>query len=428
MATTLYFRGGTGNADDASPNIHTGTNHTALNGAAEGWIPLALHTTRGEAGAAVSYTATTVTGPTNGIEIKTSAVLVHWISLPLDAGVTISGTITLNLWAFETNMSANVAINAVIERLDSTGAVISTIAQTARTTEVALNTPGVNNFTVTPTSTNMLKGDRIRVRVYGDDAGTMASSFAYNFNFGRSSASVDGDSWVRFNEDFGLQTSDPAGSTLYLTDVAGPAVGANIEKEMWTSRGDGVNSVVRNTAAGWTSPLQWTDSGGGTAVEWYSKPLTAFTLSGLVKVNLRAAASNATTCGIRAELAVCDSDGSNATTWGAATIVDAATVGGATTDPNGALGTSEAAVRGYLSGDDLAVTDGRRLRLRVFVDDMGQLPCVTGRTATLWYDGTSGGASGDSFITLPQSVTEYAPRGPEPQVRPSPAVHRSYSW
>lgn len=397
MATQVFFR-------SAAPPIQLGTNNTNLRGTAQGWTVRSLSTTRGSGGE--NGTSSTVTGPTNGIEVGSG--LMEFLSPPVDADTTISGTITFNLRSLESNMSANVAINCIIERLDSTGAIVSTISQTARVTELG-TTEAAANFTATPTSTNMLKGDRLRIRVYGDDAGTMATGYTFTLVFDGGTAGASGDSYVTFTETFGFQTTTPTGSTLYLTDVAGPVVGADIEKEMWTSRGDGVNSLIRNTATGWTAPLQWTDSAGGTNVEWYSKALQAFTLSGLILCNIRALESNAAaTAGLRCEIAVVNGDGSGAVVWAAADVMDG-------TSNNGEIGTVETAYPLLIGGDDLAVTDGQRLRLRVYVDDIAGNPLVTGYTCTMFYDGTSGGASGDSFITLSQSITESVaapPRNP----------------
>lgn len=389
--------------------IHFGAEETKLAGGGDGWgsTPL-LHTTRGTS--ATQAVGSTVAGPTAGIELNNNEGY-QWISPPLSADVTISGTITINLWAFESNMSANVAINAHIDRVRPDGT-RTTIATSTRTTELAISTSAVNNFTVTPTSTAFLKGDRIRVVVFGDDAGTMGGGFSFTLDFAGTTAAAVGDSWVEFTETFTFNITAPAGTQLFLTDVAGPAVGANIEKEMWTARGDGVNSIVTNTSAGWVTPgIQWTDSGGGTAVEWYSKPLAAFTLSGLVRVNMRAAASNTFTCGIRVEIAVVDGNGANPVIWSTWCLQDKASPAGANgtgvAAADHSLQTSEAAIRAWLAGNDLAVSDGQRLRLRVYVDDSSSSPMITGRTATLWYDGTSGGASGDSWIQLSQSVTEF---------------------
>jgi hypothetical protein len=397
--TPLYFR-----TQTELPGIHRGDNTANLRGTAVGWnLPILLATTRGTA--VTNQNATTVAGPTAGIEV-TFTITSDWVSLPLDRDVTISGTIACSLWASESLSTVNAAINVVIERLDSTGAIVSEIGRSANTTEVNLTTATVNEFTITPTSTNMLKGDRIRARVFADDAGTMAAgSMAFRFN----AASGDGFSYISFAETFGVQTTEPTGTQLFLTTTTGPAVGANDEREMWTSRGGTFTTAVVNTASGWTAPIQWTTSAGGTAIEWYSRPLSAFTLDGLVRLNLRAFESSASAnAGIRAEIAVCNNDGSGAVVWAAADLVDQASIGGGGTGTGfGEIGiTAPAAVRSWLAGETTNVTDGQRLRLRVFVDDKADAPLVTGFTASLAYNFTSG-STGDSWIQLPQTVSEF---------------------
>lgn len=397
----------------ATSGIHRGDNTTKLNGSASGWFSFAL--VSAESASTTTDSTSSVAGPTNGIESTSVAGTTEFISLPINQDVTIAGAITVNLWGFESDALANAAINVVIERLDSTGAIASTIVKTTRTTELTVLavSPTLNNFTATPTSTNMLKGDRFRVRVFYDDAaaGNMASGFAMGFAYGNSVANT-AQSYVQFTEVFGFQTTEPTGTVLYPTTTTGPAVGADDEREMWTSRGGSATTAVRNTATGWTAPLQWTASAGGSNIEWYSKRLTAFTLDGLVRVNLRAHESNASaTAGIRAELAICNSDGSSAVVWAAATLVDSTSpgvYGPSATTSEGELNTAESAVKGWLSGDTTSVTDGQRLRLRLFVDDSASGAMATGFTATLTYNGPTGGASGDTWIQLPQSVTEFA--------------------
>ena len=403
MGAVLYFRA------TEPPDIHRGTNTNNLRGSAVGWTPKALHTAKGAA--ANSLTGSTVTGPTAGVEVIDTTPG-EWISPPLAADVTISSSITFNLWGFESSMSANVALNAKLERLDKTGAIVSTIAQTARTTEAGTSSADEQS-TVTPTSTNMLKGERFRCTVYADDAGTMATGFTFTFRAGAAGSGVDGDSNVAFVDTPTFASTTPAGTQLFLTDTAGPSVGADIEKEMWTSRGG--SAVVINTSVtsnGWTAPVQL--KSGGTAIEWYSKPLQAFTLAGLVRVNVRAKENGASTNGaIRVELAVCNGDGSGATVWGAADLIDSASIGlggGAGTDALGEVTASDATVRGWLAGQDVSVTDGQRLRLRCFYDDSAGLAIVSNgglNTVGISYNGPSASASGDSWIQLTQSVAEY---------------------
>ncbi len=423
MATQLFLV----SSSAACSGIHLGTNNAKLDTATSGWTVATLNTVRG--GGAGSQAVNTVTGPTNGVEAVSGSTPLEFMSLPLAADTTISGTITLNLWASENNKSANCAVNAIVQRIDSVGAIISTIAQTTRTTELT-TTQAANNFTVTPTSTNMLKGDRIRVRVYFDDSvsATMATGFTATFAWNSTTAAVDGDSYITFNETFGFLTTEPAGTQLFLTSTAGPAVGANTELEMWTSRGASATTGVINTGTGWIAPSQWTATAGGTAIEWYSKPLTAFTLDGLVRLNIRNHESNAAaTAGIRAELAVTAGDGSGAVVWAASCLIDTVTPGSAPgsagTDGSGELAIAQAATRAWLAGDTLSVTDGQRLRLRLFLDNNAQVVMSSGFTATVTYDGPTPAASGDSWIQLPQSVTEYVASAPP--VYPTVATRRA---
>lgn len=578
MATTIYFR-------DTPAGIHRGTNTAKLNTNASGWFAKALSTSRGAG--AINRGVVSVAGATNGIEAEDSNLPIEWISEPLNQDITISGTITFNLRGLELSMNANAAINAIIERLDSQGAIVSTIVQTARVTELG-TTEAAANFTATPTSTNMLKGDRFRIRVYFDDAGTMAAGFGLQFWFDGPTAAASGDSFVTFTETFGFITAVPGGSQLFLTDVAGPSLGGvalrsdftgadetplseggnwaaintggsmqrvsnhvaaqsagakgsywtpttfgpdvevyttlgapftgtnrifarlqdvggsntadgyaasvsetaqetqiqritnfginavlasrtgsalwnngdklglscegsiirlwrfpsggsawililevqdstypnagyvgigadattcnlddfhagnaagtfELTKEMWTSRGNGANSIVRNSVAGWTIPLQWTDSAGGSAVEWYSRPVQEFTLSGLVTIHLRGTESNLdANISYWAELAVCDVDGGNPVIWAAGHPNDAI---------GGELGTTEGTMNWVLCGSDTVVTNAQRLRFRAFIDDT-QLAMLASRTATLFYDGTTVNATGDSWIQLTQTVEE----------------------
>lgn len=403
MATQLFLRSG-------AAAIQRGTNTNNLRATAVGWWAYLLSSTRGTPASSIAGTPT-VAGPTAGVEVTPGgSPPAEFISAPLDADITISGTVTLNLRCSESNMNANAAINCYCDRLDSTGAVISRVFTTARVTEMAVTTETAVNFTVTPTSTNFLKGDRIRIVVFADDAGTMGTGFTFTLWYNGPTAAASGDTYVTFTENFGFLATAPAGTQMFLTDTAGPAVGADVEKEMWTARGSGVVSIIRNTAAGWTAPLQWTDSAGGTAIEWYSKRLNAFTLTGLVRLNLRARASLADTTSIRGEIAVVNSDGSGAVVWAANDLNNFGAPSA------GALDTVETASVIDIAGDDLAVTAGQRLRFRVYIDDMSTAPIVTGRTATFFYAGTSAAASGDSYVTLTQTVTEFAetyvPRNP----------------
>lgn len=561
----------------------TANNDANLAGTNVAWEPQALGTSRGSGVTAGSRTA--VAGPTPGLEFQATAALV-WYSPPIDADVTISGSITWNLWASETAMTLNGAINGRLEVIDGATGVITLIDQTARVAEVNLTTRAVNNFAETPAAGVACKrGDRLRVRIFIDDAGTMNSGGTFSFGYNGTTATADGDSYFTLTETLSF-ASAPSGTTIYPTNtaatgftapslissfssnqnplseggnwalldtsyqpmqvtstqargsVAGPtnqssyytptdftnvemyatltvsgtcvlilyarvqdaggtnavdgytaraATGENgllglltnavgggtiksnpvsttwatgdklglaihgskislyrwngslwqglalatdttypsagkiaifssvsaagfddlyagdvagtfhVNREAWTSRGAGVQSDVVNSETGWVVPLPMTDSAGGPYVDWYTRQLAAFTLGGAVTVNARALESSASAnAAIGCEIAVVNSDGTDPVIW--ATGCRAAEIG-----------TSEAALSFLVSGDDLSVSDTQRLRIRFFIDDLSVGAMATGHTATLFYAGTSGGASGDTFLTFTQTLTEYVP-------------------
>lgn len=409
MSTQLFLEGGASTESDLS----RGTNDAALNGTTtRGWIAFRLSTSR--SAATQNIAVSTVAGATNGIEIgnnNTTSPRYEWITLPLDADVTISGSITWNIWASETNMSANVAINGIIYVMDGATGALTLIDKTARTVEVAVTTRAVNNFAETPAAGIACKrGDRLVVRLFGDDAGTMASTFLFDASWGSPTGGVDGDTFVTLTENLTF-VSEPAGTTIYPTDTASAVATASVDREAWTSPGAGVQTDVTNTTTGFTAPLQVTDTAGGTVVDWFTPTLTAFTLGGAVRVNAHGQQSGGggidEVC-MAVQIAVVDGDGTNAVVWAF----------GSHGGPEVGAG-SEETHSWLVAGDDLAVTSGKRLRIRFSWDDY-DIAMLTGRTPTFYYAGTTGGASGDTFLTFTQTLTELVAADRVPYVNPMP--------
>lgn len=228
MATTLYFQ-------STASELSRGSNDTSKAGAASGWRSHVLSLTRGTT--TVSYGVTTPTGPTNGIEAGYGgSLLEEWISDPLAAAVTFSGTVTFGICAEESSAMANASVGVVIERLSNTGAVVSTIVDSLWGTELGTSN-AKRSWTATPTSTAMVAGDRVRIRVYFDDnvtTGNMASGYQLTFRFG-GPASFPSDSSVQFAEDVvfssDAQTFEPSGaaaSALFGSAVAALPSGSKL--------------------------------------------------------------------------------------------------------------------------------------------------------------------------------------------------------
>src|SRR5690349_16155695 len=109
MATKIFLR-------DSASNVAVGseTKKEAL-------------LTQGSTKGASDATAT-VAGPTSGIQTTIGGTVAVWFSKPLK-GVTISGTVTFNIWGFESAAQANAGFDVLVERCDQNGNVISTISR-----------------------------------------------------------------------------------------------------------------------------------------------------------------------------------------------------------------------------------------------------------------------------------------------------------
>jgi len=380
-----------------------GRNDARADGTAVGWSVIPMTTVIND-GANGTFQAlgnvNTVTGPTNGLEILQSGITqIEFLSPPLAADVTISGTITFNLWGHEFSMNDNAGPQCIIERVDSTGAIVSTVANSEKGTELPVTTDAVQNWTATPTSTTFNRGDRIRLRILINDVGVMASGGSGSFTNDATTTGTQGDTWIQFTENLTFETTAPAGSTLYLTDTNSDVTGANLEKKALTTRGSGSVDAPTSSVAGWTAPVIATASAGGTQLEWYTDPVTAFTLGGMAKFNIRAKYDAGPNALIWCEIAVVNGDGSGAVVWGTGLQY------------SGTLGTTDSAQIGYVAGDDIAVTTGQRIRIRIGIDDITQA-MISGKTITFSYNGGTAAAAGDSWITLPQTITISGP-GPK---------------
>jgi hypothetical protein len=413
MAKSLYL------TDDA-PSAHRGDNTPNLRGTASWWFPYLLSESRGSNASYTTMTVNTVTGPTNGIEVGSPPI--EWISEPLSADFTISGAISANLWALESSMSANAATNFVVDLIDGTTGAITNVVTSARTTETG-TTAAAEAFTATPASgVAAKKGDRLRIRVFCEDAGVMATGYSYSFYFDHNAAGTQGDSYITFTENLTFETlrGTPSGSQYYLTSAAESInPGAATELKALSTRGSVLAAAITNTVNGPTNPVQITASGGGSALEWYTPGLQAVTIGGRAKFNVWAAESNAAAnASIRGEIAICNADGTGAVVWAAADADVAVGQGGE-------IPAAAAAVAIYVSGDDVALTAGQRLRFRIYTDDMATNPQISGYTITVSYNGASGGTNGDTYVILPVAVTE---SGPGAKPIPGGAISGSSSF
>lgn len=160
-------------------------------------------------------------------------------------------------------------------------------------------------------------------------------------------------------------------------------------------------TAVVNTVTGYTDPVQWTVTAGGTALEFYTPTLQAVTLVGCIVPSVWFHASATWVTGGGVEIAVCDGNGANAVVYGRGNFMV----------PNS---TSAAAVSTVVAGQSTSITQGQRIRVRVYIDDQtnGLGQSLSGYTATLTYSEADVGSLGDCVIVFPVTLAEYVASTP----------------
>lgn len=350
-------------------------------------------------------TGVLVAGPTSGVEFgganQNRASI--FLTPPVAADVTISGSILFNLWANEAAMTDNAAINMRVVKVDGATGALTQIHKTVRTTEMGTSA-ALESWSETPAAgVALVRGDRIGLIPFSDDSAsaTMAGGGTATLVTDGVTVGASGDSYVTFTENISFETTDPTGTTVYPTTTAasgGINPGAGTELEAWTSRGGGVANSNVPTVNGPTAGIQ--HNYGGIPVDWFTRPLQAVTLSGPVLVNLRAIEnSGSANVMYRCEIAKVANDGTGAVVWG---------MGGMYSE----LLTTEAAYRFVVEGDDLAIAAGERLRIRFYADDAcwgtttSVVNMVTSFFGTVYFNGTTAAASGDTYLIFPVTLAE----------------------
>jgi|GEM_PF-1956207 len=157
----------------------------------------------------VTYTKNTARGtftPPTAVTQLTQVAAgtpVVWYSDPLD-DITISGNVTFNIWAMESNAAANGTITAELLKSNNAGTTLSVIASVVLArTELSDTTMAAQNWSLAPVSTVLANGDRLAVRAYMDDAlgvQRILAGYTITATLGGSLDGGNGDSWVQVTE------------------------------------------------------------------------------------------------------------------------------------------------------------------------------------------------------------------------------------
>lgn len=213
---------------------------------------------------------------------------VAWVSPPLSAPITISGTVTMNLWAYANLVGANVTVAVSLAKYSggSQGAAFLTSSF-----GTALGTSaGVCNWTGSPTSTAFAAGDRLVITGLITNATSLAmvGGDTVTMDYAGLTGGSNGDAFVALTENLSFQpepelinfvSAYPAGGAT-PTSLASPSfactAGDLIVVGVAGSDGDGeqVNQTMSDTAGNTyiAIPGSAVQIGGGNGVStclWY---------------------------------------------------------------------------------------------------------------------------------------------------------------
>lgn len=183
----------------------------------------------------VAFTKSTVNGPigvlgaADQFTISSAGGLkISWATPPLDA-MTISGSIVIKTWGSESSTAANATLTLEVLRLGPSGEVLGIIGAAKRSNpELGTATTSIA-WTITATTTSIGYGERIGVRVYGDDAigVTQASGRTLTFRFNGANPGASGDTSIQISQTLSFATVTPTltatvSATLTITPTNSP--------------------------------------------------------------------------------------------------------------------------------------------------------------------------------------------------------------
>src|SRR5512139_333855 len=132
--------------------------------------------------------------------VSAGGAVIEWCSPSLTEAVNISGTVTINIWAKESNMSANAGGRARLYKVSNDRATWTAIGGPWDDGVEFATGIGVFNWTGSPTSTAFDAGDRIGVRLYITNVGTMGGGYTCTVDHDGATPAEDGDTYISTTE------------------------------------------------------------------------------------------------------------------------------------------------------------------------------------------------------------------------------------
>jgi hypothetical protein len=158
--------------------------------------------------------------------------VLEWISgRAPSGGFTLAGTMTFSLWCAESNMNANIGARARVFKRTAAGSESEVGGGPYDDgVELTVTTQTEMTWTGTPTSTGFSEDDRIIVRYYITNVGTMASGHTGTMNYDAADAAT-GDSFFQINETVTFKAEDAPAVTGDIPSGTLQAVTASLAGE-----------------------------------------------------------------------------------------------------------------------------------------------------------------------------------------------------
>ena len=195
-----------------------------------GWGLRVANITQGTSKA--TFVTNSIAGPVTGqyFDSPTSNVVMtavaagakrFFITPPLSSAVTISGTITPNVWGLESNGTCNCGLRYEVLRWSvAAGGIVSSLGISTNDgfTEWGTSASVRTSPTLTPTSTAFAVGDRIALVFYSDDANgtTEGSGRTWTIDY-NGATGVDGDTYLSFTETISFSADSNNARPLAVT-------------------------------------------------------------------------------------------------------------------------------------------------------------------------------------------------------------------
>lgn len=167
----------------------------------------------GPAGRANINTVTTSTASGTDIQLTDTAggTVLKWISEPLSAGVTISGSVIANLYGGESATTVNAAFRVRLYKY-SGGSEGAAILTSDMSSELNATLTTARIWSNAPTSTAYSAGDRIVVKFFLTNVGGTMGAGTCTGHYEGATDAADGSSWVQFGESVTFNPEGGAGS------------------------------------------------------------------------------------------------------------------------------------------------------------------------------------------------------------------------